>query len=142
VLRCRMLKVGRTNDGFPTPVELKLPIRRVKRRSRLKVYVGLYAKQKGGEDGVKGVRSLNDARRNDTDHEKPSTRASAPHPSVPCLSQPRPLRYHPLTDRESSNRRPGSLRLRFRICKRQSQLLAKRKSNGCYIYSSLSGFEQ
>jgi len=64
----------------------------------------------------------NDAKRNSTDHEKPSTGASAPHPSVPCLSQPRPLRHHPLADPESSNRRPSSLRLRFRICVRQTQL--------------------
>jgi hypothetical protein len=37
---------GRTNDGLPTQVELKLSIKRVERRSRLKVCVAMYAKQK------------------------------------------------------------------------------------------------
>jgi len=56
MLRHTRLRIERTNDGFPKPVELELSVRRVECRSRLKVYVALYAKRKGDEDGVNGIR--------------------------------------------------------------------------------------
>jgi hypothetical protein len=51
--RYTRLRIERTNDGFPTPVELELSVRRVECRSGLKVYVALYAKRMGDVNGIR-----------------------------------------------------------------------------------------